>query len=88
MTIHARARVGSDGILSLNLPLGVAEADREVVVTVQPAPPSGAGMNSEQWQEFIRSTAGRWEGEPLVRPEQGEYETRDERQGRKHRVGR
>ena len=33
----------------------------------------------EDWPEgFFENTVGAWEGEPLERPEQGEFEERDE----------
>jgi hypothetical protein len=34
-------------------------------------------MTQEEWQKFIAETAGSWEGE-FERPEQGEFEKRDE----------
>jgi hypothetical protein len=37
------ARVSSDGILHLDLPIGQAEADQEVRITVEPAPPTLPG---------------------------------------------
>lgn len=31
----------------------------------------------EDWQKFVAETAGAWQGEPLVRGEQGNYEQRE-----------
>ena len=41
--IVVKSRVGSDGVLHLHLPVGQAEADKEVQVTVEPvaAAPTG-----------------------------------------------
>ena len=70
-----QSRVGADGVLHLNVPIGQEEADKEVQVTIDPVqrPP----MTQEEWRQFVLSTAGAWQGE-LERPPQGEYEQRDE----------
>jgi hypothetical protein len=75
--IVVHSRVGSDGVLQLAVPMGVAEADREVEVTIEPAA-SNRDTHSQQedWQQFVRETAGAWQGE-FVRPDQGDYEQRD-----------
>jgi hypothetical protein len=72
--IVIKSRVGSNGILQLTLPLGPADAEREVQITVEPVGPSA--MPSDQWRQGILETAGKWQGE-LVRPEQGAYEQRE-----------
>ena len=72
MVLHSR--VGSDGVLHVTVPIGKEDADREVRVTIDPVPPP---MTPEEWQQFILSTAGAWQGD-LERPEQGEYDVRDE----------
>lgn len=79
--IELRSRIGPDGMLSLQIPIGPEDANQEVVVTVRPAeePPASTRpkMSREEWLRFIDETAGHWEGEPLVRPEQGQYEQRE-----------
>jgi hypothetical protein len=70
------SRVGADGVLHLTVPLGEAEAEREVEVTIEPALHT-EGTRREDWQQFVRETAGAWQGE-LSRPPQGDYEQRDE----------
>ena len=76
--IVVHSRVGADGVLQLAVPMGVAEADREVEVTIEPAAPKhDAGSLQEEWQQFVRETAGAWQDD-FVRPDQGEYEQRDE----------
>ena len=35
-----KSRVGSNGVLQLALPVGPADADREVQITVEPVAPS------------------------------------------------
>ena len=72
--IIVNSRVGSDGILQLTLPVGPADANQEVQITVEPVgPPS---LLPEEWRRRILETAGKWQGE-LARPEQGEYEQRE-----------
>ncbi len=76
--IVLHSRVGADGVLQLTVPLGVADADREVEVTIEAVtsnPPLSS--STEEWQQFVRETAGAWQGE-LERPSQGDYEHRDD----------
>ena len=80
-SIGLRTRVGQDGILRLEIPLETREAELEVLVVVQPLDETGeeTADGNEDWPSFfLEEIAGGWQGEPLVRPEQGEYEVRDE----------
>jgi hypothetical protein len=71
-------RVGGDGILHLEVPIGEADANREVEVTIKGAEPEQrTSLEKEAWQQFVMETAGAWQGN-LERPDQGEYERRDE----------
>lgn len=65
------ARVGADGVL--HVPLGKAEANREVRVTIERAE---NGKSLQDHRAFLTATAGAWQGE-FERPAQGDYETRD-----------
>ena len=65
------ARVGADGVL--HVPLGPREANRHVRVTIEPAAAEAARTD---YLEFLRTTAGAWQGD-FERPPQGDYETRD-----------
>jgi hypothetical protein len=77
--IELRSRVGPDGMLTLRIPVGTAEANQEVIVSVRSAAnKSRATADATDWKRFVDETAGRWQGEPLVRPEQGEFEKRKE----------
>ncbi|HEX7446798.1 MAG TPA: hypothetical protein VF306_04590 [Pirellulales bacterium] len=73
MIVHSR--VGADGALNLAIPIGKAEAGKEVQITIDPLP--RPAMTHEEWRQFVLSTAGAWQGD-LERPVQGEYEQRDE----------
>jgi hypothetical protein len=41
--IVVKSKVGSDGVLHLDLPVGPAEANKDVQVTVEPAPAETTG---------------------------------------------
>lgn len=76
--IELTSKVGPDGVLSLNLPLGLEEANAEVVVTVQTANGKGPGGNDQRaWEAFVRSTAGSIDDPTFRRHDQGEYEQRE-----------
>lgn len=72
LVVHSR--IGADGVLQLAVPIGVAEADREVEVTIEPAVPKREELaEREEWEQFVHETAGAWEGElePREPGEQG-----------------
>ena len=93
-TIETRSRVGADGVLRLNLPVNLPETEVDVVIVVQPLPerldgnghaPNGATGESKDeatakgWPPgFFEQTFGCCADDPLERPEQGEYEVREE----------
>lgn len=62
-----KSRVGKDGILQLNVPAEVAGADEEVRVTIESVAPSP--MSVEEWQKWVMSFSGTWQG-PFERPVQ------------------
>jgi hypothetical protein len=72
--IVVKSRVGSNGVLQLTLPVGPADADREVQITIEPV--GTPVLSPDEWRQRILETAGKWQGE-LERPEQGEYEQRE-----------
>ena len=73
--IVIKSRVGRDGVLQLHVPIGAAEAEREVQITVDPvAIPTT--LSQEEWARRILDNAGKWQGD-LERPKQGDYEERD-----------
>ena len=73
--IVVKSRVGSDGILQLSVPVGPADADREVRVTVEPVGPA-TPLSQEEWARRVLENAGKWQGD-FERPEQGELEERE-----------
>ncbi|MBE9095621.1 hypothetical protein [Tychonema sp. LEGE 07203] len=80
-SIKVRSRVGSDGMLHLQIPGGIKDTELEVIVVFQPVTPTTEPKTPEDlgWPPgFFETVIGSWEGEPLVRPEQLEYEIREE----------
>ena len=73
MTI--RPRVSSDGMVRVEVPVGVAEKDREVDVTIEPA--IHPRMSQREWKEFIKTTSGCITDPTFVRQDQGEFEHRE-----------
>lgn len=75
-TIKLKTHVGSDGILKLEVPVNVRNADLEVVVVMQP---SEHPVDELGWPiGFFEETYGSLADDPIERPSQGEYEVRDE----------
>ncbi len=72
--IILKSKVSSDGTLRFSLPLGMAEADREVRVTVEAVKTHTASSQSE-WQAWVDAMAGSWQGD-FERHPQAEYEQR------------
>lgn len=69
--IKLKAHIGHDGILQLDVPMGVKDVDCEVIVTVPPH------MTAEEWNNFIDRTANSLADDPIERLPQGDYEQRD-----------
>ena len=74
LTLHTR--VGKDGILKIETPIGITNADLEIVLVVNPM--AEAHPISEWPANFFTEIVGGWEGAPLVREPQGTYEARSE----------
>ena len=66
-TFNLHSHVGPDGILHLDIPLDLVDADLEVLVTVQPL-----GLTAA---DILARTAGSIPD--LERPPQGDYDVRE-----------
>ena len=80
-SIKVRSRVGADRMLHLQVPVGIKDIDLEVIVVFQHIAPATEPKKPEDlgWPPgFFETVIGSWEGEPLVRPDQLEYEMREE----------
>ena len=78
-SITLRSHVGPDGILHIDIPVGVHDVDLEVTVTVEPFARQPAKTLEELGYppDFFEKTAGSFEDEPLVRYPQGELQERN-----------
>ena len=74
LTLHAR--VGKDGILKLETPIGISNMDLEVILIVHPVMNTRA---TAEWPAgFLTEIIGGWQGKPLVREPQGTFEARSD----------
>jgi hypothetical protein len=73
--IELKSRADADGVLNLLIPLGRADANREVRVVVERFSHS---LNSEEWKRAVHATAGSITDPTFLRHTQGNYEDRDE----------
>ncbi len=70
-TIKVNARTGYDGVLKLELPIGVSNTEVEVVLVIHAEEKRG-------WPPgYFEETAGSLADDPIERPPQGGYEARD-----------
>lgn len=71
--IKIQAHIGSDGILKLEMPVGVRNVDCEVVVVfaTQPKTPQ------EEWEAFVNATYGSLADDPIERGEQPPLDIRE-----------
>jgi hypothetical protein len=72
-TIRVLEKTGKDGTLLLRIPLGMPEAEFEVVVVVQPVEPAASARPEERgWPSGYFDLAGSITDETFVRQPQGE----------------
>jgi hypothetical protein len=72
-TITLQAHTGADGVLKLEVSVGLADVTFDVVVVCSPQ--EGNNVAPQHWQPaFLEKVFGGWQGEPLERAPQGEYE--------------
>jgi hypothetical protein len=79
-SIKLTKRVGADGVLHFDIPVEITNKDVEIMVIYQPieTPTQPNIPQQKGWMPgFFEEVIGGWVGEPLERPEQGEYETRE-----------
>jgi hypothetical protein len=73
-TMIVRSRVGADGVLRVAVPVGSAEADREMQVTIEPLPERR--NEGAEYLAWLEKSGGRWMGD-FERPPQGAFEERE-----------
>lgn len=70
-TLSLKTHIGKDGILNLELPTDLSDVDVELVIVYQRV--------SSKWPEgYFEETYGSFADEPLERPDQGEFEERED----------
>jgi hypothetical protein len=75
--VQFHSHVGADGVLKIEVPVGMTDADLDIVVIVSPAG-AAAGATDGSWPpNFFEETFGCLAEYPLERPPQGEFETRN-----------
>jgi len=72
--IVLRSQVGLDGMLRIVVPIGSAEADRPMQVTIEPIPTEA--VSTPRYTDWLDRIAGRWQGE-FERISAGDFEQRD-----------
>lgn len=79
-TLTVRALVNKRGLVTLEMPKEYADQQVDLVIVYEQVtvPAEGEQSLARNWpSEFFAATAGAWQGEPLLREQPGEYETRD-----------
>ena len=73
-------KVGNDGVLEIQVPLGLDWAGKKVVVTISPTNPQSdeeIAKTDADWRRTLKETYGAGEGLGLERHDQGVFEERD-----------
>ncbi|WP_366829065.1 hypothetical protein [Nostoc sp. NMS2] len=79
-SIKIRLHVGKDGILHLEIPVGITDKELEIMVIYQPLETPTQQKTPEElgWPpDFFEQTAGCLADDPIQRYPQGEYEERE-----------
>jgi hypothetical protein len=69
--VTLRHRVGQDGILHLDVPIGLTEAELEVTITFKKVTPVTTIIEDLEWKEFIERTYGSCVDDPIVIDNEG-----------------
>ena len=75
--VQFHSHVGADGVLKIEVPVGMMDADLDVVVVVSPAGAAAGAIDGNWPPYFFEETFGCLADYPLERPPQGEFETRN-----------
>jgi hypothetical protein len=77
MSLELTTRVNADGTICIPVPASIAQANTEVLVTVQPLVSKGHPMDREEWLAFLGRVCGSIDDPTFERHPQGEFEQRD-----------
>lgn len=75
-TVRVQAHVGADGMLRVEIPVGVQHVDMDVVLVFD-AQPTTAPMPDPEWASFVNRMYGALADDPIERPAQLPLEERD-----------
>ncbi|MFB2895184.1 hypothetical protein ACE1CI_19930 [Aerosakkonemataceae cyanobacterium BLCC-F50] len=70
-SVTLRHRVGEDGILHLDVPVGLNDAELEVTITFKEVASATTVPEELEWKEFVEKTYGSCADDPIVIDEQG-----------------
>jgi hypothetical protein len=69
-SLQIESRVGTDGVLTLRVPLGVADANTDVIVTIRPKLPEDKRIAQSTWPAgYFDKTYGSLAADPLTIPD-------------------
>jgi len=69
-SLQIESRVGTDGILTLRVPLGASDANTDVIVTIRPKLPEAKRLAQSNWPVgYFDKTYGSLAADPLTIPE-------------------
>ena len=78
-SIKLKKRVGEDGILHLDIPLGMIDQELEVMVIYQSIETVSQTSNNLGYPpDFFEQTYGSCEDDPIVIDSEGDFEQREE----------
>lgn len=77
--IQLHSHIGPDGVLTIRVPVDRAEADKDVLVTIQSLTDDDKeqAKDTSDWHQFVKETYGSCAGLGLKRYEQGVLEQRE-----------
>lgn len=77
-TIQLHSHVGPDGVLKIEVPLGMKDADLDVVLIVNQLHEKEKPDSGKWPPGFFPETFGSFCSDPLIRDPQGDFETRED----------
>jgi hypothetical protein len=72
-TLRFKTHIGSDGVLKIEAPVGIADVDAEVVLVYSVQRP----IQDDDWAAFVNATYGILADDPIERPEELPADVRD-----------
>ncbi|MFB2877185.1 hypothetical protein [Floridanema aerugineum] len=70
-SVTLRHQVGEDGILHLDVPVGLNDAELEVTIIFKEVASATTILEELEWKEFVEKTYGSCADDPIIIDEQG-----------------